>query len=678
MAFSWLPFYHELAGKVLEFEDRQDELIEVLHEIKNVGLPCIPLADNQPDGTQKPLEVMDPFTFLAILARVETPSAIKLCDWLKREWGLNSPTPKDFEGRAAVQARGGGSWFFGSVESGRKLGDVENLWSLAKQAYEKDILSIGSLSLQTCVNQNNVGLRKLTVGLSWLSPKGFLPLGGSMLDYLKSRGVQFDQRAIALRNSDEYRTLMQNALALDLDYVTLTAQASQFKLDDALELTDDFFQSIAELEMVPLSVHQTPLNQILYGPPGTGKTFSSISKAVALIDGSAPTDRAKCQQRFHELHAQSQISFVTFHQSFSYEEFIEGLRPVIASNAGEVRYEIRDGVLKRIAKSAAQRSWIDSDWSFDLAWGLVRDFVSRNPNVVVDGRSAKSKFELSLGKDRIVGRNIISPSESNKFRCLEETARKAWDKLKNKPDITSYDVQQCEPQVGAEGAIHAVILNKMRDLVSERNKTQKFVLIIDEINRGNISKIFGELITLLEDDKRIGAPNELRVTLPTSGEEFALPPNLYILGTMNTADKSLAQLDVALRRRFEFEELPPRPDLCDKLPLLPQVLTALNERLEWAIDREHRLGHAYFMDVDSEEKFNARFRSKVVPLLIEYFPHDFETLRAVLGETSEGFLRKLERPAGFKGGTKYRWWFETEAEKDFSAFAQLKTNFGIS
>ena len=261
------------------------------------------------------------------------------------------------------------------------------------------------------------------------------------------------------------------------------------------------------------------LNVILYGPPGTGKTYETAQRCVELCDGEA-TD-SEIRSRYRELVEAGRIEFITFHQSYGYEEFVEGLRPETGSDAG-IRLAATDGVLKRIARRAREN----------------------------------------------------------------------------------------------EGEAH--------------------VLVIDEINRANVSKVMGELITLLEEDKRQGAENEVAVTLPHSGERFTLPANLHLLGTMNTADRSIALLDTALRRRFQFVELAPAPDLLQAaaeatgVPL-PAVLRAMNERLEWLLDRDHLIGHAWFMAARTKADVDEVMRRKIIPLLAEYFYEDWAKIRAVLG-----------------------------------------------
>ena len=288
-----------------------------------------------------------------------------------------------------------------------------------------------------------------------------------------------------------------------------------------------------------LDIERSP-NWIYYGPPGTGKTWSALHEVRQIL--LAKNIQVAEATRYAEALAQANkdelkrlaalvqgtgkasplyLEFVTFHQSYSYEDFVEGLRPKVESDAdGEVHYEIKPGIFKRICQRA------------------------------------------------------------------------------------------------------------------EQDDKHTYALVIDEINRGNISKVFGELITLIEPDKRLGATNEIKVTLPYSGEEFGVPPNLIIVGTMNTADRSIALLDVALRRRFTFVELMPQSNLLGEVAGVPlgTLLTALNQKLEAHLDRDHQIGHSYFMGLKDLEDLQFAWEHKVVPLLQEYFYGDGEKLQLVLGK----------------------------------------------
>ena len=206
----------------------------------------------------------------------------------------------------------------------------------------------------------------------------------------------------------------------------------------------------------------------------------------------------------------------------------------------------------------------------------------------------------------------------------------------------------------------------------------RFVLVMDEINRGNISKIFGELITLIEADKRIGADVALTATLPLSQKAFALPPNLYLLGTMNTADKSIALVDIALRRRFAFVELMPDFGVCDRLTSeMRDVLDELNRRIVLLKDRDHQIGHAFFKNVNEAAGFERVWKNQIVPLLQEYFWGEWETLRTVLGESETGrLILPLANPSNLSA-VRNKWQWHTEVNPDATALDMLRQNYGL-
>ena len=299
-------------------------------------------------------------------------------------------------------------------------------------------------------------------------------------------------------------------------------------------------------------------NQILYGPPGTGKTYHTIDKALEILGYKGPDDRAEKLKAFKRYRdVEHRIVFTTFHQSMSYEDFVEGIKPVMTSASEEsVGYRIEDGIFKKIALKAAKAKKTAAD--------------SGNIN---------------------------------------------------------------------------------------------YVLIIDEINRGNIANIFGELITLIEDSKRAGEKEAISVKLPYSKETFSVPNNLYIIGTMNTADRSVDALDSALRRRFVFEEMMPCPDLLKDVKVknldisLKDLLETINGRIEVLKDREHQIGHSYFMgfvkgdacEIEAE-KLLPVFKNNIIPLLQEYFYGDYEKILLVLGD---GFIERKTASVKFAGNQSY-------------------------
>ena len=472
-----------------------------------------------------------------------------------------------------------------------------------------------------------------------------------------------------------------------------------------------------EIAISPPAMLEQTLNQILYGPPGTGKTHRVIREAAAIIAGQQMMDDQEAKTAYDNHSAEGRVKLATFHQSFSYEDFIEGIRPVMEEN-GSSRFEVRDGLFKEIATEAlfACLEHVDSrsQRAFDSHWSALicqlGDDEGEDTEVTIRGLG-DAKWTLCLtARTNVEATNSIT---KKKFLCSRAVLAKVWNASYPKTTITSVDsqtaygkpahhhviaavynyLQQIEPlKTGFSRPTKANLASIVQSYLGEGPNSgwqlradqnyPPYVLIIDEINRGNISRIFGELITLIEDDKREGAENALRVTLPSSRELFAVPPNLYILGTMNTADKSLALLDVALRRRFEFEELAPNFNTCGDLPdEMKTVLNRLNERIELRKDRDHRIGHAFFMGVKDVEVFNRVFRRKVVPLLQEYFFNDIDGARFVLGEENQSGEKGILRPLKAKVESKYqrnRWRWFTDEEPEMDCWAVLKANLANS
>ena len=271
-----------------------------------------------------------------------------------------------------------------------------------------------------------------------------------------------------------------------------------------------------------------PLNTILYGPPGTGKTYNSVFYSLGIIEKNESVFKSKNDnevfKKFKEYKDKNLIKFITFHQSYGYEDFIEGIRPQLENESKDLNYIIHSGIFKDMCNKA------------------------------------------------------------------------------------------------------------------KNDKENNYVLIIDEINRGNISKIFGELISLIEPSKREGEKEEMEVILPYSKESFTIPKNLYIIGTMNTADRSIALLDIALRRRFNFIEIMPQYNILKDIEniKIASLLSTINERIEFFFDREHTIGHSYFLNINTFEDLVNVFKNSIIPLLQEYFYDDFEKVKSIFA--NNGFI----------------------------------------
>lgn len=514
-------------------------------------------------------------------------------------------------------------------------------------------------------------------------------------------------------------------------------------------------------------------NLILYGPPGTGKTYQTAWEAVRLCLGAAvaadlsgENNRDRLMAEYRRLMSEGRIEFVTFHQSMSYEEFVEGLRPNIGSEtAGDegdagagFRLSPHDGVFMRMSERARHAGLnpdrsdkgskleltrrvfkmslgdtskadgqvifdecirdgkillgfnLGIDWSDDI-YSDIDEILTRTRQVEGSEDASRDSgfvsFQNTL-RNVIDSRDIILVSRGlKKLRAIGvvtgryffDAARADdyrhgrmvdWLWVSKKPE-TDIDVDTFYPNEFSRQTLYmlqkpidwsAILIATGLGSTAKNVGTESssaHVLIIDEINRANISKVFGELITLLEPDKRLGRRDEIQLTLPYSKKRFGVPPNLHIIGTMNTADRSIALLDTALRRRFTFKELMPNPSVLSPNVggiNLQNLLATINDRIEYLFDREHQIGHAYFTGCKSAEEVEDVMRHKVIPLLSEYFYEDWSKVAAVLGDGPQGpsrFLeaRRLTAPPGIAAddfsGERLRW--RVKDQFDFSEFA---------
>ena len=472
------------------------------------------------------------------------------------------------------------------------------------------------------------------------------------------------------------------------------------------------------------------LNQIFFGPPGTGKTFHTIDEAIKIINpdfyNQNKSNRDKLRAEYNNNliidweATKGQIGFCTFHQSFSYEDFVEGIKPVEPKDGDTyLKYKVQEGIFKKICRLAEDNikslsrpsgrliSLSDAEFEhavfykislgdindpadqeiydycmekglISLGFGDGVDFSGKDESGVTELYSEKFKdgygaTALNLFKNYLKVGNYVIVSKGNHYiRALGKvTGEYVYDpntpiryKQFRKVEWIFKDQEIPVQDLYEKNLSQQSIYKLKSDCIKKdffvsakeidapkQNKAKNYVLVIDEINRGNVASIFGELITLIEKDKRAGNDEALEVVLPYSKDRFTVPPNLYIIGTMNTADRSIEALDTALRRRFSFREMPPVSSLIKTEGKLKQssgkigtievvaLLDKINDRIEKLIDKDHKIGHSYFMTITSLDELKGAFKDKVIPLLEEYFFGDFGKIGLILGDT---FVEKIE------------------------------------
>lgn len=446
------------------------------------------------------------------------------------------------------------------------------------------------------------------------------------------------------------------------------------------------------------------LNTILYGPPGTGKTYHTVIYAVAIIENKElETVKAEAYSdvlnRYNAYKAQGRIEFTTFHQSYGYEEFIEGIRPAVVDDgddaaSGNVQYSVQPGTFKKFCEKANRpisagtsvgdfgirenaAIWKVSLWS--TGDNEVRTECLQNDHIRIGwdqyGKDITDETDFSVDGGRVVLNTFMNKMHIGDivFSCYSASTidaigvvtgeyewREEYQQYRRVRNVNWIVKNIREDILAINGgvsltlaAVYRLSNVELSDVFKVINKYRpveplvavgkdNYVFVIDEINRGNISKIFGELITLIEESKRIGKSEGMSTLLPYSMKPFGVPENVYIIGTMNTADRSIATIDTALRRRFEFKEMLPDPEVISKISVgtisIKEMLTRMNRRITVLYDREHTIGHAYFMPLKNDNRMETLadiFKNKVIPLLQEYFYEDYEKIRLVLGDNQK-------------------------------------------
>ena len=440
-------------------------------------------------------------------------------------------------------------------------------------------------------------------------------------------------------NETQLRNLENNK------YILIGKETDVLKVDSNFQISDDFFQEIIndiqgilyetyikvlskvkkynmindKMDLL-LKVIKNKKQIILQGAPGTGKTYLSSEIALCIINDGLKnySSRKELMTDYKKAIKDGLIEFTTFHQSMDYEEFVEGLKPITEN--GNISYEVEDGIFKRMCNKAKVRNGNNFETAYNQ---LIKKITETNNEILVLKTKTGKDFGISVNRNGNL--NLYTGSEQTKQGTLTKD-----NFLKQLSGINTF--------IGWESYFWGVInhLKEKRNFKENTaDKEKKYVLIIDEINRGNVSKIFGELITLLENDKRLNSENEITVTLPYSKEEFGVPSNLYIIATMNTADRSVGHIDYAVRRRFAFITLQSEKEkieyfysvnsLTNELSELSELAVSLYDKVykimenispDFAID-DLMIGHSYFM-AKSKEELQLKLDYEIKPLLYEY------------------------------------------------------------
>lgn len=709
--YTWIPVFKAITQWIKSYETKQGDLVSILEQL---GIEK-GLTDLDTTGQKVPLQEIDPFTFFAIFMKFGEDQRQKKFQKFLDISRLDEQAPTDFSGVPSAQALK--VWLFPYLKS-RGPDTVNTLWRLFHAA-ETGVVSEDLFKSALAIE--GTGFTKLTQCLFYCFPDLYLPIDSQTKHWLADQGVEYPRPTW-----ESYKYCLDEVTALSekpFCEISYEAWLNNQKASHSEIPSQPAISENAKAESAAKKALEMPLNQILYGPPGTGKTYHTTELAIRIADPEwfeknrnemdPKAFRKALKARFDELARMERIMFTTFHQSFAYEDFIEGIRARSDPKTNQLSYPVEDGVFKRLCKNAdkkvVEHQSISPEqiskraiWKMSLGntqteeaeevftecrqnnyvllgWGGDVDFTGCNDFGAVKARylehypDEKQEYAfqaVNTFRNHVKKGDLIVISDGNsRFRAIAEVTgehRKLEDKKdwfhqardvkwiqvyeKSRPASELYSNQFTQKTLYRLNS-SKIRTERLLDLVAADAPDEDappHVLIIDEINRGNIARIFGELITLLEPSKRAGAEDEQSVILPYSNskEPFAVPGNVFVIGTMNTADKSLAQLDLALRRRFNFIEMKPNPASLSGIHVFDQslesILDVMNQRIEILLDSEHQIGHAYFMelqDLDSEasrrQAIRQIFRNKVLPLLQEYFFEDYERIGWVLNDPSK-------------------------------------------
>ncbi len=610
--FTWVPFFEEVLEKICTHYS-PDDLYQVFKIFPNK------------EESFEDIKKIDPLTFIGCISDGKFLYKEK-CKIVKEKMSLTSSIPEDMAGIPSFPVSSYS--YFNQLKFSKSTNEKDHVFEvLCDFAKQVNLNKINENTFNELLTFNKIGVSKLSQFMYMCKPKIFFTCDNTMRSFLNCSLEPINYEGF-LEIQEICKS--QNLTPYELSEKAYLSKVNNEKTNKKLEKKDTQMSE------------KIPRNQILYGPPGTGKTYSTKSLLEKIVGNQLNT----------ALDEKSKLIDIFNKYSVKWVDSI-----AIAMHRSNLKtFRVNNILLTDEMKAFAETK--NNNDVYRTISSILQTYTNpNNQNVKYSRRIPPYIFSKDGNSDWTLTDEGIEYLENDLASVLEkmEQTKQAdisdFSKFITFHQSYSYEefVEGIRPFIDTQDSetkdlkyvIHNGVFKELC-IKASKNPEQNYVLIIDEINRGDISKIFGELITLIEPDKRIGAENELRVTLPYSGEVFGVPKNLYIIGTMNTADRSIALLDIALRRRFEFKEMLPNPDFIGAEDVkgvsivngidLRKVLVALNERIEALRSKDYTIGHSYFMGIDNYDEFRFVFKGKIIPLLEEYFYNDYETIAKVLNQ----------------------------------------------
>ena len=681
MSFTWIPYYKEFAQRLTQFQKDRKRLLNLIYNNRDELLAKY-LHDQGGEGDL--LEDIDPFTVFGLFNRgIKHENRINSAKLFKNILDIKADIPKDFEGIPVLNNQK--SHFFG-FRSHRGKNDIQNLWNLFIKVVNDENFEE---EYNTVIKQFIIKVN-ITMGLFWIRPEKFLAFDRTNRQYLKEQyGIKLPNKAPEyseyMKILDSINKKMASGEIKENTFYELSANANNLGYDNS------DYDSYLEWGSFYTELWKKRKNIILQGAPGTGKTYRIPELVVRLCEPEFDANNATRKELmsvYNRLKEEKRVMFTTFHQSMDYEDWLEGLRPVLEND--QVRYKIEPGIFKRLCTEAERPLSAKKDVNISdeaIVWKVSLSGTGDNPvrrdcmkngyiRIGWDGYgeniTEETDWSIHNGEGKTilnafintmkVGDIVMSCYSSrtidaigivtgeyewhDNFEHYKRVRRVKWLVKDINEDIVKLNDDKTMT-LGTVYRLNAITLDKVKSLLDkyEASKTlidnnKPYVIVIDEFNRGNVSKIFGELITLLEPDKRKGMRNAESVLLPYSKKEFYIPSNVFLVATMNTADRSLDTIDYAIRRRFAFITVKPQEIDDDNFnsELFREVsslfISNYDEYAESGFDdtikllpaetlsEEYRpedvwIGHSYFI-MDGEYALQDRLLFEIIPLLEEY------------------------------------------------------------